>query len=98
MILEQVVEKTAHNPAIRYAVQERGFIREGYFADLVLVDCKASTSVTNENSLYHCQWSPFAGHEFQSAIKCTWVNGCQVYADGEVLDASSTAMRLAFTR
>lgn len=98
MTLEQVVEKTAHNPAIRYAVQERGFIREGYFADLVLVDCKASTPVTNENSLYHCQWSPFTGHEFQSAIKRTWVNGCQVYADGEVLDASSPAMRLAFTR
>ncbi len=60
MTMEQVVQKTAHNPAIRYGIEQRGFIREGYFADLVLVDTKTPTLVTNDNSLYHCGWSPFA--------------------------------------
>ncbi|NOH78653.1 dihydroorotase [Vibrio sp. RE86] len=98
MTMEQVVEKTAHNPAIRYSVQNRGYIREGYFADLVLVDFEGKTAVTNENSLYHCQWSPFAGHEFNAVVKGTWVNGTQVYHDGKVLEQPSSAMRLSFER
>ena len=95
--LTQVVQKTAHNPAIRYAVQQRGFIREGYFADLVLVDMKASTAVTHENSLYHCGWSPFAGQTFSAKIKSTWVNGQQVFDGNEVLPVKAS-MRLSFTR
>lgn len=93
--LTQVVEKTAHNPALRYAIKERGYIREGYFADLVLVDMQTPTAVSNENSLYHCAWSPFAGQEFSASIKSTWVNGAQVY-DGEKVLEQNAAMRLAF--
>lgn len=98
MTMEQVVKKTAHNPAIRYGVQERGFIREGYFADLVLVDAAAPTPVTNDNSLYHCGWSPFAGHTFSSQIKTTWVNGGVVYANQRVIEPKEYGMRLSFER
>ncbi|WP_417879833.1 dihydroorotase [Vibrio sp.] len=98
MTLPQVVEKTAHNPAIRYGIQERGFIREGYYADLVLVDPKSKTQVTHENSLYHCGWSPFSGHTFSSQIKKTWVNGELVYANQEICNISKSAMRLSFNR
>ena len=98
LTLAQVVEKTAHNPALRYGVAERGFIREGYYADLVLVDCQASTAVTHENSLYHCGWTPFAGHVFSSQIKSTWVNGQQVFNGDEVIAGKGTAMSLVFDR
>ncbi|WP_394205528.1 dihydroorotase [Shewanella waksmanii] len=96
--LTQVVEKVAHNPAIRYAIAERGFIREGYFADLVLVDMQGSTPVSQENCLYKCQWTPFADHRFPASIKSTWVNGQRVF-DGEQLVANSHAgMALSFLR
>jgi len=95
--LAQVVQKTAHNPAKRYAVNKRGFIRPGYFADLVLVDMEASTSVTHENSLYHCGWTPFAGQVFSASIKSTWVNGQQVF-DGHEVIPTKASMRLSFTR
>ncbi|EGQ9441468.1 dihydroorotase [Vibrio parahaemolyticus] len=98
MSLTQVVEKTAHNPAIRYGIQGRGFIREGYYADLVLVDAHAPTRVSHENSLYHCGWSPFAGHEFSAQIQKTWVNGALVYANNKVIDKPAAAMRLSFSR
>jgi dihydroorotase len=98
MTIEQVALKVAHNPAIRYAIEERGFIREGYYADLVLVDCDSTTDVTNENSLYHCQWSPFNGHQFHSAIERTWVNGQQVFERGEHPSCPQPAMRLTFSR
>ncbi|UPR46283.1 dihydroorotase [Vibrio cyclitrophicus] len=114
MTIAQVVEKTAHNPALRYAIRERGFIREGYYADLVLVDSQAPTSVSNDNSLYQCGWSPFAGHEFSAQIKHTWVNGAKVYSNPESPDNQNThiadaskgissdmvtpAMRLSFER
>ncbi len=98
MSLTQVVEKTAHNPAIRYDIQGRGFIREGYYADLVLVDAHAPTRVSHENSLYHCGWSPFAGHEFSAQIQKTWVNGTLVYANNKVIDKPAAAMRLYFNR
>lgn len=98
MTMEQVVEKNAHNPAIRYAIQDRGFIREGYYADLVLVDRSSTTDVSDENTLYHCQWSPFAGHQFHAAIKQTWVNGHSMFVDGNINQAPSAAMRLSFNR
>lgn len=98
MSLTQVVEKTAHNPAIRYGIQGRGFIREGYYADLVLVDAHTLTPVSHENSLYHCGWSPFAGHEFSAQIQKTWVNGALVYANNKVIDKPAAAMRLSFNR
>ena len=98
MSLTQVVEKTAHNPAIRYGIQGRGFIREGYYADLVLVDAHTPTLVSHENSLYHCGWSPFSGHEFSAQIQKTWVNGALVYANNKVIDKPAAAMRLSFNR
>lgn len=98
LTMAQVVEKAAHNPAIRYAIKERGFIREGYFADLVLVDPQSTTRVSNENSLYHCGWSPFAGHTFSSQIQHTWVNGDLVYANQQINPSSNPAMRLSFNR
>ncbi|KJY84620.1 dihydroorotase [Vibrio galatheae] len=98
MSLTQVVEKTAHNPAIRYGIQGRGFIREGYYADLVLVDAHTPTRVSHENSLYHCGWSPFSGHEFSAQIQKTWVNGALVYTNNKVIDKPAVAMRLSFNR
>lgn len=96
--LMQVVDKTAHNPARRYAIADRGFVREGYYADLVLVDCQSSTSVTHENSLSLCGWSPFAGQQFSSQIKHTWVNGRQVYNSDSMAIDEPLAMALVFDR
>ena len=67
--IEQVVEKTAHNPAKRYAIEGRGFVREDYFADLVLIDPNKPTKVTHENTLYHCGWTPFMNYQFSASIK-----------------------------
>ncbi|WP_415899592.1 dihydroorotase [Neptuniibacter sp. QD48_11] len=97
MSIEQVVEKVCHNPAIRYGVLERGFIREGYFADLVLVDPKKSTLVSHANSLYHCEWTPFDGLEFSGQIKSTWVNGNVVYDGTQTLVQEGVAKPLAFS-
>lgn len=97
--LTQVVEKNAHNPALRYGIAERGFIREGYYADLVLVDCQSATTVSSDNILYHCGWSPFTGYSFSSQVKRTWVNGCQVYAwDPDDATDKANGMALTFTR
>ena len=96
--LEQVVEKTAHNPAIRYAINERGYIREGYYADLVLVDMNTTTQVHHQDVRYHCGWSPFHGHQFSSHIQNTWVNGQLVYNDKQVIDTSLPSQRLVFNR
>ncbi len=95
--IEQVVEKVSHNPATRYGVEERGFIREGYYADLVLVDPNQMTKVSNENSLYRCQWTPFDGVDFCSKICATWVNGELVYDGLKVLDRPIAAQQLKFT-
>ena len=96
MDIAQVVEKTAHNPAIRYGIPERGYLREGYFADLVLIDPDGQTPVTHSSTHYHCGWTPFDGHCFKGKICSTWVNGAQVY-DGTELIAQKAAMPLAFS-
>ncbi len=80
--LEQVVHKTSHAPAQLYGVAERGFIREGYFADLVLVEERATRG--EDNILSKCGWSPFAGIEFQHAVRATWVNGILAYDQGNI--------------
>ena len=98
MSIEQVVEKTAHNPAKRYAIEERGFIREGYYADLVLIDANNPTKVTEENTLYHCGWTPFINHQFSASIKTTWVNGQQVFDGQNVLEQNLPSQRLRFNR
>ncbi|WP_339338318.1 dihydroorotase [uncultured Oceanicoccus sp.] len=96
--LEQVVEKTAHNPAKRYAVAERGYIQEGYFADLVLVDTEQPTTVTDESVFYHCGWTPFVNHQFSSSISSTWINGQQVFDGQKIIEQALPSQRLAFNR
>lgn len=96
--LAQVVEKTAHNPAIRYKINERGYIREGYFADLVLIDRNGATVTDHKNSRYHCQWTPFDGHTFSSKIQGTWVNGQQVFDGSNIIEQPSAAQRLIFSQ
>jgi dihydroorotase len=95
--LEQVVEKMAHNVAKCFKLENRGFIREGYFADLVLVDPNQKTTVTKENILYKCKWSPFEGHTFSHAIDTTLVNGQIVYQYGKVNEVLA-GKRLTFNR
>lgn len=80
--LEKIVEKMCHNPAILYHMEKRGFIREGYYADLTLVDLNSPWTVAKDNILYKCGWSPLEGTTFQTAIKQTFVNGNLVYDNG----------------
>ncbi|NQV01186.1 MAG: dihydroorotase, partial [Bacteroidia bacterium] len=93
--LEMVVQKMAHNPADLFHIQNRGYIREGYYADLVLVDLHAPWQVAPENILYKCGWSPFEGTTFQSSVESTWVNGHLTYHRGNV-DETHKGQRLSF--
>lgn len=98
LTVEEVVEKTAHNPARRYAIENRGFTREGYCADLVLIASDKPYDVTDSNILHKCAWSPFTGHRFKSSIENTWVNGERVFDGETVTTKTDQAMRLAFDR
>ena len=95
--LAKAVEKMCHNPAICFRVEKRGYIREGYFADLVLVDLNNSWEVNKENILYKCGWSPFEGEIFSSKITHTLVNGHIAYEYGK-FDESKNGIRLTFDR
>ena len=95
--IEKVVEKMCHNPAICFNVENRGFIREGYFADLVLVNLNSPWEVKKENILYKCGWSPFEGETFNAQITHTFVNGHTAYEYGN-FDESKNGMRLTFDR
>lgn len=95
--LEKVVEKMCHNPAILFQVHKRGFIREGYFADLVLVNPSAPFTVNKDNILYKCGWSPFEGSSLRSRITHTFVNGHLAYENGKLND-SKLGQRLTFDR
>ena len=95
--LEKIAEKMSHAVADCFQVNERGYIREGYFADLVIVDTKQTTNVTKENILYKCGWSPFEGFEFPAGITHTFVNGNLVYENSR-LDESNKGQRLLFER
>jgi dihydroorotase len=95
--LEKIVEKMSHAPAICFQVKKRGFIRKGYFADLVVVDTEQPTLVNKTNILYKCGWSPFEGHTFKSAITHTFVNGKLVYDKGK-FDEAYRGQRLLFDR
>ena len=95
--LEKVVEKMCHNPAICFQIEKRGFIQEGYFADLVLVDLNNSWEVNKENILYKCGWSPFEEETFNAQITHTLVNGHIAYEHG-AFDESQRGMRLLFDR
>ncbi|MEQ8623472.1 MAG: dihydroorotase [Vicingaceae bacterium] len=95
--LERIVEKTSHAVADCFQVKDRGYIREGYHADLVLVDLNASQSITNDSLLYKCKWSPFEGETFGSTIKKTFISGHLAYDNGK-FDESKKGMRLTFDR
>ncbi len=93
--LEKIVQKMAHAPADCFRIDRRGYLREGYWADLVLVDLAAQTEVSKENLLYQCGWSPLEGQTFGSAVTHTVVSGHLAYAGGQ-LNESKMGNRLAF--
>lgn len=95
--IEKIIEKMCHNPAILFEIEKRGFIKEGYFADLVLVDLNNPWTVTKDNILYKCGWSPFEGTTFKSRITHTFVNGSLVYQNSKFTDVKA-AKRLTFNR
>lgn len=95
--LEKIVEKMCHAPAICFQVKKRGFIKPGYFADLVVVDTTQATLVEKENIHYKCAWSPFEGHTFNSSITHTFVNGNLVFDNGN-FNESFHGKRLLFDR
>ena len=95
--LEKIVEKTAHNPAILFQIQDRGYIRRGYKADLVLMDLQSPWTVNKENILYKCGWSPFEGAAFKSRVTHTIVNGTLAYENLKFPNRSR-GERLTFNR
>lgn len=97
LTLEQLVQKSAHNTAILFQIEHRGFIREGYWADLVLVDLNKPYRVEKENILSKCGWSPFEGHEFSASIAHTIVSGNLAFTEGKIVEVG-TGHRLLFNR
>jgi len=95
--VEKIVEKTAHNPAILFQIEKRGFLKEGYHADIVLIDPNKSWEVSQDNILYKCGWSPFEGSVFSSKVTHTFVNGCLVYENDQVNEVHC-GQRLLFER
>ena len=95
--LEKIAEKMCHNPAILFQIEKRGFIKENYFADIVIADLDAPWEVNKNNTLYKCKWSPFEDHTFQSRITQTLVNGHVVYDNG-IFHRDKYAKQLTFNR
>ena len=95
--IEKLVEKACHNPAILFKIQNRGFLREGFFADLVLVDMNKKFTVIKDDLLYQCKWSPFEGTTFEASIIKTFVNGNLVYDQGRIIE-SALGKKLTFDR
>ncbi|MGY8915478.1 MAG: amidohydrolase family protein, partial [Flavobacteriales bacterium] len=95
--LEKMVEKMCHNPAKLFQLKKRGFLREGYFADLVAADLNNPWKVAKENIVYKCGWSPFEGETFRSKITHTFVNGHLAYDQGKFSELKN-AQRLTFDR
>ena len=95
--LEKIARKMSHAVADCFQMEDRGYIREGYFADLVMVDLQESTTVSKENILYKCGWSPLEGTTFPAAITHTFVNGALVYENGRIIE-SQLGKRLSFNR
>jgi len=95
--VEKIVEKFCHNPAKIFKIDKRGFIKEGFYADLVLVDTNASWTVNKQNILYKCGWSPFEGEIFRSSVTHTFVNGELIYSDLKVKEGK-VGKRLLFNR
>ena len=95
--LEVIAQKMAHNPAILFDVEKRGYVKEGYYADLVIVDLNSPWTVNKDNILYKCGWSPFEGNTFKSRITHTIINGIVAYNNFKVLDVKA-GRRLTFDR
>ena len=95
--IEKIVEKIAHNPSKVFNIKKRGFIKEGYYADIVLIDPNSPTSVTKKSLLYKCGWSPFEGITFSSSIHSTILNGRVVYSNGKV-NQTPNGKKLIFDR
>jgi dihydroorotase len=95
--LEQITEKMSHNVAILFQIEKRGFIREGYWADLVLVNLNKPWNVNKSNILYKCSWSPFEGNTFRSQIAYTLISGNLAYANGSLIEGK-VGKRLTFNR
>ena len=95
--IERVVEKMAHNPAILFRIKDRGFIREGYYADLVVVDGLKSQIINKADILYKCGWSPFEGLTFSHSIDMTFVNGRIVFKNNQIVEGEN-GMRLEFNK
>ncbi len=96
--IEQIIQKMCHNPAICFKIENRGFIREGYYADLVLINLNAKPyMVTKNNILYKCKWSPFEGEVFKTKVTHTFVNGHVAYKNG-IFNEEKKGMRLTFDR
>ena len=96
--LETIVEKTSHNVAKRFQIKDRGYIREGYYADIAILDLDQPYTVSKENILYKCGWSPFEGHDFKSSIFMTIVNGNIAFKDGMISDNLPFGMQIEFIR
>ncbi|MCF0206317.1 MAG: amidohydrolase family protein, partial [Bacteroidales bacterium] len=95
--IEDVVKWMCHNPARLYQIDRRGYIKPGYYADLVLVDTNSKYTVSPENILYKCKWSPLEGHTFNSKIITTFVNGNIVFNNGKIFE-NHNSMKLKFNR
>lgn len=95
--LEKMVQKMCHNPSILFQIKNRGYIREGYYADLAIVDLQSPWRVTKENIAYKCGWSPFEEQEFKASVTHTFVNGHLAYENG-VFSKERNAKRLTFNR
>ena len=96
--LETIVEKTSHNVAKRFQVKDRGYVREGYYADLAILDIDKPYTVSEENILYKCGWSPFSGKTFNSSIYMTIVNGHVAFKDGQITENLPFGMQIEFDR
>ena len=92
---EKVVAKMAHHPAELYKIDRRGYVRTGYYADLVLIDPEQPVTVTKDNILYKCNWSPFEGYTFRNSVWKTFVNGIEMYAEGQV-SANGTGLEIVY--
>jgi dihydroorotase len=95
--VEKIVEKFCHNPAKIFKIEKRGFIKEGFYADLAIVNAYLPWNVKKENILYKCGWSPFEGYNFKSRVTHTFVNGKLVFANGKIKEEKA-GQRLLFER
>jgi len=93
--LEQIAEKMSHNVATCFSIQDRGFIREGYYADMFLMDVNTAHTVTSDSLFYKCGWSPLEGMSFKGKVEQTFVNGNKVFDNGDIINVAS-GMRLKF--